>query len=65
MPQQSQMSRSRLWTLCNSICECQDLNSDDSGSLDWDTDTLCQRYTTLHSLVKCLDHRGIASDDSG
>ncbi len=27
-----------------------------------DTDTLSQGYTNLQSLVKCLDHRGIASD---
>ena len=27
-----------------------------------DTDILSQRYINLQSLVKCLDHRGIASD---
>ena len=61
MPQQLQMSRSRRWTLCSSTCEYQDPSGDDSGSLDrLDTDTLSQGYTDLQSLVKCLDHRGIA-----
>jgi len=30
--------------------------------IDWISDTLSQGYTNLQSLVKCLDHRGIASD---
>ena len=29
--------------------------------IDWISDTLSQGYTHLQSLVKCLDHRGIAS----
>ena len=28
--------------------------------IDWISDTLSQGYTNLQSLVKCLDHRGIA-----
>ena len=31
----------------------------------WISDTLSQGYTNLQSLVKCLDHRGIASDTIG
>ncbi len=30
--------------------------------IDWISDTLSHGYTNLHSLVSCLDHRGIASD---
>ena len=30
--------------------------------IDWISDTLSQGYTTLQSLVKCLDHRGIVSN---
>ncbi len=30
--------------------------------IDWISDTIYQGYTNLQSLVKCLDHRGIASD---
>ena len=30
--------------------------------MDWISDTFSQRYTNLQSLVKCLDHRGIASN---
>ena len=28
----------------------------------WVSDTFCQGYTNLQTLVKCLDHRGIVSD---
>ena len=30
--------------------------------IEWISDTLSQGYTNLQSLVKCLDHRVIASD---
>ena len=30
--------------------------------INWISDTLSQGYTSLQSLVKCLDHRNIVSD---
>ena len=33
-----------------------------ASSIDWISDTLFQGYTDLQSLIKSLDHRGIASD---
>jgi hypothetical protein len=30
--------------------------------IDWISDTRSQGYTNLQSLVRCLDHRDIASD---
>ena len=30
--------------------------------IDWISDTLSKGYTDLQTLVKCLDHRGFASD---
>ena len=30
--------------------------------IDWNSDTLSRGYSNLQSLVKCLDHRGVASN---
>ena len=37
-------------------------SNSEPSMIDWISDTLSQGHTNLQSLVKFLDHRGIASD---